>query len=68
MDILEVLDKVRELLQQEGRVSYRLLKRQYALDDEALEDLKFEAPRLLGDFTTERGTVAPRNPRRRRSP
>ncbi len=42
MDILEVLDKVRELLQQEGRVSYRLLQRQYALDDEALEDLKFE--------------------------
>ena len=42
MDILEVLGQVRELLQQEGRVSYRILKRQFALDDESLEDLKFE--------------------------
>ena len=36
------LDQVRERLQQEGRVSYRILKRQFALDDEALEDLKYE--------------------------
>ena len=40
MDILEVLDQVRELLQQKGRVTYRILKRQFALDDESLEDLK----------------------------
>ena len=42
MDILEVLEQVRELLQQKGRVSYRILKRQFALDDEALDDLKYE--------------------------
>ena len=40
MDILEVLDQVRELLPQKGRVTYRILKRQFALDDEALEELK----------------------------
>ena len=42
MDILEVLEQVRELLQQKGRITYRILKRQFALDDEALEDLKDE--------------------------
>ena len=42
MDIIEILAQVRELLQQQGRISYRILKRQFALDDEALEDLKFE--------------------------
>lgn len=42
MDILEVLDQVRELLQSKGRVTYRILKRQFALDDEALEDIKGE--------------------------
>ena len=42
MDILEVLDQVRELLQSKGQVTYRILKRQFALDDEALEDLKDE--------------------------
>ena len=42
MDILEVLDEVVSLLQQRGRVTYRILKRQFALDDEALEDLKDE--------------------------
>ena len=42
MDFLEVLEQVRELLQQKGRVSYRLLQRQFVLDEEALEDLKEE--------------------------
>ncbi len=52
MDILEVLDQVRELLRQKGRVTYRILKRQFALDDEALEDLKdelIEAERVAAD-------------------
>src|SRR5215813_5508379 len=30
------------MLQRRGRVTYRLLKRQFDLDDEALEDLKLE--------------------------
>ena len=42
MDILAVLDQVRALLHKQGRVSYRILQRQFALDDEALEDLKVE--------------------------
>ena len=38
----EVLEQVRELLQREGRVSYRALKRRFTLDDEYIEDLKAE--------------------------
>ena len=38
----EVLSQVQELLQREQRVSYRGLKRRFALDDEYLEDLKEE--------------------------
>src|SRR5882762_5518234 len=38
----EVLAQVRELLQREGRVSYRALKRRFGLDEAYLEDLKEE--------------------------
>ena len=38
----EVLAQVVELLQREGRLSYRALKRRFALDEEYLEDLKAE--------------------------
>jgi hypothetical protein len=38
----EVVDQASAMLQRRGRVTYRLLKRQFALDDEALEDLKEE--------------------------
>src|SRR5215510_2835531 len=38
----EVLAQVQDLLQRERRVSYRGLKRRFALDDEYLEDLKEE--------------------------
>jgi hypothetical protein len=38
----EVLAQAKTLLQQEQRVSYRGLKRRFALDDEYLEDLKEE--------------------------
>src|SRR5215475_7626719 len=53
----EVVDQAMALLQRRGRVTYRLLKRQFMLDDEALEDLKLEliaAQRLAVD---EEGTV-----------
>ena len=40
MDFYEMLDQVLQLLRERGRVSYRALKRQFGLDDEALEDLK----------------------------
>ena len=42
MDFVAVLDQVIALLRQRGRVAYRTLKRQFQLDDEALEDLKVE--------------------------
>ncbi len=38
----EVLREVVTLLRREQRVSYRMLKRQFALDDDALDDVKFE--------------------------
>jgi hypothetical protein len=38
----EVLSQTIAMLQQPGRVSYRALKRQFAIDDTFLEDLKYE--------------------------
>jgi class 3 adenylate cyclase/tetratricopeptide (TPR) repeat protein len=52
MTFYEVVGQVLELLQREGRVSYRALKRQFTLDDEYLEDLKaalIEAKQLAAD-------------------
>src|SRR5215510_5896850 len=42
MKVYEVVEQVLALLQREGRVSYRALKRQFGLDDDYLEDLKAE--------------------------
>src|SRR5262245_17293096 len=42
MTFYEVLDQVIALLHRQQRVSYRALKRQFALDDAYLEDLKEE--------------------------
>src|SRR5262245_53709502 len=53
----EVLDQVRELLQQRGRVTYRSLKRRFNLDDEYLEDLKGELIRAEGVAADENGDV-----------
>ena len=38
--LYEVLDQMIALLRQRGRVTYRLVKREFHLDDEALADLK----------------------------
>src|SRR5262249_36139635 len=38
----EVLAQVQELLEREGRISYRALKRRFSLDDDYLEGLKDE--------------------------
>ena len=57
MDFYAVLAQVMELLQREGRVSYRALKVLFSLDDDQLEALKdelIEAKRLAVD---ERGRV-----------
>src|SRR4029453_13796670 len=42
MTFNEILAQVLEQLRREGRVSYRALKRQFALDDAYVEDLKTE--------------------------
>ena len=38
----EMLDQIREMLQHEGRVSYRALKRRFTINDEYIDDLKAE--------------------------
>src|SRR5215470_13112749 len=38
----DILAQVLELLQRQGRVSYRALKRRFDLDDDYIEDLKEE--------------------------
>ncbi|MGE0827224.1 MAG: adenylate/guanylate cyclase domain-containing protein [Candidatus Binatia bacterium] len=53
----EVLDQVRELLQNRGRVAYRALKRRFDLDDEYLEDLKAELIKAEGVAADEDGEV-----------
>lgn len=42
MTFEEVLTQALAMLQRQGRVSYRALKRQFGLDDEYLDDLKVE--------------------------
>ncbi len=42
MKFSEIIDQASELLQRKGRITYRSLKREFDLDDEGLEDLKFE--------------------------
>jgi class 3 adenylate cyclase/tetratricopeptide (TPR) repeat protein len=42
MTFEEILDEVIAMLQRRGRVTYRTLKRQFNLDDDAFEDLKDE--------------------------
>jgi hypothetical protein len=45
------------MLQRRGRLTYRSLKRQFQLDDEALEDLTFELIEGQRIATDENGTV-----------
>ena len=42
MSFKEVMDQVMTWLQQDQRISYRALKRQFSLDDDYLDDLKVE--------------------------
>src|SRR6516165_6866576 len=42
MSLYDVLDQIIDLLRQRKRLTYRLLKREFALDDETLGDLKEE--------------------------
>ena len=52
MKFSEVVNQARTLLHSKGRITYRALKREFDLDDEALEDLKeelIEAERVAVD-------------------
>jgi class 3 adenylate cyclase len=52
MTFEEIVDQALAMLQRRGRVAYRTLKRQFNLDEEALEDLKtelIEAQRVATD-------------------
>ena len=40
MKFSEIIDQASALLQRKGRLRYRSLKREFDLDDEALEDLR----------------------------
>ena len=42
MTFEEILNQARAMLQRQGRVSYRALKRQFDLDDAYVEDVKLE--------------------------
>ena len=53
----EVLAQTVELLQREGRVSYRALKRRFSIDDEYLDDLKTEVIRAKRLAIDEDGEV-----------
>jgi len=57
VDFVAVVDQAIALLRQRGRVTYRTLKRQFQLDDEALEELKVELIEGQHVALDERGTV-----------
>jgi len=42
MTFEEIVDQALAMLERRGRVAYRTLKRQFQLDDDALEDLKID--------------------------
>jgi hypothetical protein len=52
MTFEEIVAQALAMLQRRGRMAYRMLKRQFNLDDDALEDLKAElidAQRVAAD-------------------
>jgi hypothetical protein len=72
MTFEEIVDQAMAMLQRRGRVAYRTLKRQFNLDDAALEDLKvelIEAQRVAADedgnvLVWTGGTASPPPPER----
>ena len=57
MTFNEVLSQTVAMLHQHGRVSYRALKRQFALDDAYLDDLKYELIEVQELATDREGTM-----------
>src|SRR5262245_56332926 len=72
MTFEEILDQVIEMLQRRGRVSYRAMMRQFALDETYLEDLKeallFAHPQIIDEegrgmvWMGAAGTIPPPTP------
>ncbi len=57
MKFSEVVDHASALLQRKGRITYRALRREFDLDEEALEDLKAELIDAQRVATDEDGKV-----------
>src|SRR5262249_13352682 len=57
MTFEEILDQAIAMLQRRGRLTYRTLKREFQLDDAALDDLKYELIEGQCVAVDERGTV-----------
>jgi hypothetical protein len=57
MELYAIIDLVAALLQQRERLTYRVLKRQFGLDHEALEDLKEELIKALQVARDENGEM-----------
>jgi hypothetical protein len=53
----DILSQTMAMLQQHGRVSYRALKRQFAIDDAFLEDLKYELIKVQQRAVDHDGTM-----------
>ena len=71
MTFEEILDQAVAMLQRRGRLTYGTLKRQFHLDDAALDDLKAEllyAHRLAGDDGGAAWSGPVRQPGHRRLP
>ncbi len=57
MKFSEIIDQASDLLQRKRRLSYRALKREFGLDNEALEDLKEELIEARGAAVDENGRI-----------
>ena len=57
MSFYELLEQVIDRLRREGRMSYRALKRQFDLDDQLLEDLKYEIIKVKQLAVDQKGEI-----------
>jgi hypothetical protein len=57
VNLLEVITQVRSFLEQNRRVSYRMLRRQFELDDDALDELREELIEIQRVAADEGGRV-----------
>ena len=48
MSLLETVERVRESLERNGRISYRMLRREFLLDEDTLDELIEEQSTFSG--------------------